>query len=98
MHVHTVSALRLPGSYGYLRVTHFNDSTPRELRRAVSDLQAGAPLAGMVLDLRGNPGGVLESAVGVADDFLETGVIVRAEGRAAGSRFELDDPHADGHG
>ena len=91
--VHTVSALRLPGAYGYLRVTHFNDSTPRDLRRAVSDLQADAPLAGLVLDLRGNPGGVLESAVGVADDFLETGVIVRAEGRAAGSRFEL---HATG--
>ena len=91
--VHTVSALRLPGAYGYLRVTHFNDSTPRDLRRAVSDLQADAPLAGLVLDLRGNPGGVLESAVGVADDFLENGVIVRAEGRAAGSRFEL---HATG--
>ena len=93
VHVRTVSAARLPGAYGYLRVTHFNDSTPRDLRRAVSDLQAGAPLAGLVLDLRGNPGGVLESAVGVADDFLETGVIVRAEGRAAGSRFEL---HATG--
>ncbi len=89
VHVHTVSASRLPGAFGYLRVTHFNDTTPRDLRRALSDLQADAPLAGMVLDLRGNPGGVLESAVGVADDFLESGVIVRAEGRAAGSRFEL---------
>ena len=89
VHVHTVSAARLPGAYGYLRVTHFNDSTPRDLRRAVSDLQAGAPLAGLVLDLRGNPGGVLESAVGVADDFLDSGVIVRAEGRTADSRFEM---------
>jgi carboxyl-terminal processing protease len=89
VHVRTVSATRLPGAYGYLRVTHFNDSTPRDLRRQLSDLQADAPLAGLVLDLRGNPGGVLESAVGVADDFLESGVIVRAEGRAAGSRFEL---------
>lgn len=89
VHVRTVSGAPLPGALGYLRVTHFNDSTPRELRRKLSDLQADAPLAGLVLDLRGNPGGVLESAVGVADDFLEAGVIVRAEGRAAGSRFEL---------
>jgi len=89
VHVRTVSGSPLPGALGYLRVTHFNDSTPRELRRKLSDLQADAPLAGLVLDLRGNPGGVLESAVGVADDFLEAGVIVRAEGRAAGSRFEL---------
>jgi len=48
-----------------------------------------------VLDLRGNPGGVLESAVGVADDFLETGLIVRAEGRAAGARFELSATEGD---
>jgi len=42
-----------------------------------------------VLDLRGNPGGVLESAVSVADAFLDSGVIVRADGRTPESRFEL---------
>jgi carboxyl-terminal processing protease len=89
VHVRTVSAAHLPGAIGYVRIAHFNDATPRELQRELSDLQADAPLAGLVLDLRGNPGGVLESAVSVADDFLETGVIVRAEGRAAGARFEL---------
>jgi len=66
---------------------------PRDLGRQLSQLQAAAPLAGLVLDLRGNPGGVLESAVNVADDFLEAGVIVRAEGRTADSRFEM---HASG--
>jgi len=89
VHVRTVSAAHLPGAIGYVRIAHFNDATPRELQRELSDLQADAPLTGLVLDLRGNPGGVLESAVSVADDFLETGVIVRAEGRAAGARFEL---------
>jgi carboxyl-terminal processing protease len=88
--VGTVRASRLPGgALGYVRITHFNDATPRDLRRQLSELQAAGPLQGLVLDLRGNPGGVLESAVGVADDFLETGLIVRAEGRAAGARFEL---------
>jgi carboxyl-terminal processing protease len=89
--VGTVRAARLPGgTHGYIRVTHFNDATPRDLRRQLSELQAAGPIQGLVLDLRGNPGGVLESAVGVADDFLETGLIVRAEGRAAGARFELN--------
>jgi carboxyl-terminal processing protease len=91
VHVRTVRAARLPGGvHGYVRITHFNDATPRDLRRELSELQAAGPLQGLVLDLRGNPGGVLESAVGVADDFLETGLIVRADGRAAGARFELN--------
>jgi carboxyl-terminal processing protease len=89
VHVRTVRSEPLPGRYGYIRITHFNDATPRDLGRQLAQLQAGAPLAGLVLDLRGNPGGVLESAVTVADDFLDSGVIVRAEGRTAESRFEM---------
>jgi carboxyl-terminal processing protease len=89
VHVRTVRAEPLPGRYGYVRITHFNDSTPRDLGRQLAQLQAAQPLAGLVLDLRGNPGGVLESAVGVADDFLDSGVIVRAEGRTADSSFEM---------
>jgi carboxyl-terminal processing protease len=87
--VRTVRAEALPGRYGYLRVTHFTDSTPRDLGRALATLQSAAPLRGLVLDLRGNPGGVLESSVSVADEFLDSGVIVRAEGRTAESRFVL---------
>jgi carboxyl-terminal processing protease len=91
VHVRTVRATRLSGGiYGYVHITHFNDATPQDLRRQLSELQAAGPFQGLVLDLRGNPGGVLESAVSVADDFLETGLIVRAEGRAAGARFELN--------
>ncbi len=87
--VKTVRAEPLPGRYGYARITHFNDATPGDLERQLAGLQAEAPLAGLVLDLRGNPGGVLESAVSVADDFLEAGLIVRAEGRTAGSSFQM---------
>jgi len=89
VHVLTVRAEPLPGHYGYVRITHFNDATARDFGLRLSELQASAPLAGLVLDLRGNPGGVLESAVSVADDFLDDGVIVRAEGRTADSRFEM---------
>ena len=89
VHVRTVRSESLPGRYGYVRITHFNDATPGDLGQQLSALQADAPLAGLVLDLRGNPGGVLESAVRVADDFLVSGVIVRADGRTADSRFEM---------
>jgi carboxyl-terminal processing protease len=49
----------------------------------------GAPLKGLVLDMRDNPGGVLEAAVSVADTFLDSGVIVTAKGRTPDSKFEM---------
>ena len=92
VHVRTVRAEALPGRYGYVRITHFSDSTPGDFDSALMDLQSAnaTPLRGLVLDLRGNPGGVLESAVSIADEFLDRGVIVRADGRTAESRFEMD--------
>jgi carboxyl-terminal processing protease len=76
-------------SYGYVRISQFNENTTRELSRAVDDLQeaSGDLLDGLVLDLRDNPGGVLDAAVNVADLFLDAGVIVTAEGRSLDSRF-----------
>jgi carboxyl-terminal processing protease len=92
VHVHTVRSESMRGGYGYVRITQFSDSTPGDLDAALATLQAaaGKPLRGLVLDLRGNPGGVLESAVSVADEFLDTGVIVRADGRTPDARFEMD--------
>jgi carboxyl-terminal processing protease len=92
VHVHTVQARPLPGRYGYVRITHFSDSTPGDFDAALEQLQQSdrVPLRGLVLDLRDNPGGVLEAAVGVADSFLESGMIVRAEGRTPDARFEMD--------
>ena len=97
VHVHSVRAEPLPGRYGYVRITHFSDATPGDFDAAVLSLQsaAGSPLRGLVLDLRDNPGGVLESAVGVADSLLESGMIVRADGRTAEARFELDATRGD---
>jgi carboxyl-terminal processing protease len=95
VHVHTVRAEPLPGDYGYVRITQFSDSTPDDLVAALSRLMHAPddatlhPLRGLVLDLRGNPGGVLESAVSVADAFLDAGLIVRADGRTPESRFEM---------
>ena len=79
----------LAPSYGYVRISQFNENTARELSRAVDELQeaSGGLLDGLVLDLRDNPGGVLDAAVNVSDLFLDSGVIVTAEGRSVDSRF-----------
>ncbi len=92
VHVRTVRAEPLPGGFGYARITQFSDSTPADLDAALTHIGTGryARLRGLVLDLRGNPGGVLEAAASVADEFLEAGIIVRGEGRTPESKFEID--------
>ncbi len=79
----------LSPAYGYVRVSQFSENTARELSRAVDDLQeaTGDMLEGLVLDLRNNPGGVLDAAVEVSDLFLDSGVIVSADGRTVDARF-----------
>ena len=76
-------------SFGYVRVNQFSDNTASELGRAIDELQEanGRLLDGLVLDLRNNPGGVLDAAVDVADLFLDSGIIVTADGRTLESRF-----------
>ena len=76
-------------AYGYVRVNQFSDTTARELSRAIDTMQddSDGMLDGLVLDLRNNPGGVLDAAVDVSDLFLDSGIIVTAEGRTANSRF-----------
>jgi carboxyl-terminal processing protease len=79
----------LSPSFGYVRVNQFSENTARELASAVDHLQDAndGMLDGMVLDLRNNPGGVLDAAVDVSDLFLDSGVIVSADGRTVESRF-----------
>ena len=76
-------------SYGYVRLSQFSETTAREVSRAIDTLQDenNGMLEGVILDLRNNPGGVLDSAVDVSDLFLDSGVIVTADGRTADSRF-----------
>ena len=71
---------------GYIRITQFNEQTSDGLRKAISDITAQVQndkLKGYVLDLRNNPGGLLDQAISVSDAFLERGEIVSTRGRNA---------------
>ncbi|MEM8767039.1 MAG: S41 family peptidase [Pseudomonadota bacterium] len=78
-----------PG-YGYVRISQFQASTAEEFRDALDDLidEDEEPLAGLILDLRNNPGGVLQASVSVADAFLTDGLIVYTEGRLPSSHLK----------
>jgi carboxyl-terminal processing protease len=90
--VHSVAARLLEAGFGYLRIANFSSNTPADVERAVNELQQqdGVALRGLVIDVRNNPGGVLESAADVADLFLDGGLIVSATGRTAEARFKLE--------
>jgi len=79
--VKSVKNRMLEPGFGYVRITNFQSRTTTDLLKAISDLQKEERLKGMVLDLRNNPGGVLNGAVGVSDAFIDDGLIVYTEGR-----------------
>jgi len=79
--VKSVKNRMLEPGYGYVRITNFQSRTTTDLLKAISDLQKEERLKSMVLDLRNNPGGVLNGAVGVSDAFINDGLIVYTEGR-----------------
>jgi carboxyl-terminal processing protease len=90
--VHSVRAAKMvdpDAKIGYIRVTNFQRTTADELDQAVKKLE-GEGMRALVVDLRRNPGGLLDSAVAVADRFIESGLIVSTQGRAADTahRFE----------
>jgi carboxyl-terminal processing protease len=90
--VSSVAAQLLEPGYGYLRITTFTETTADDVNHAILKLKRDnkANLKGLIVDLRDNPGGVLEAGVAVADDFLEQGVIVSADGRTPEARFRMD--------
>lgn len=82
----------LEPDFAYVRISHFQERTAEDLRRALREIRTenkGA-LKGMVLDLRNNPGGILSSAVSVADAFIDKGLIVYTEGRVEDSQLRFN--------
>ena len=83
---------RREGDIGYIRMPGFNEKTAEGLEKAVKDLkkQIGPGIKGYVLDLRNNPGGLLDQAIQVSDDFLNSGEIVSTRGRKAEDTQRFD--------
>jgi len=97
IHVVSVESKLFDRKLGYVKIKTFQDRTDQYLRKALDDLRAraGGQLGGLVLDLRHNPGGLLDQAVKVSDRFLDSGVIVTTKGRG-GRHVEVERAHAKG--
>ena len=89
--VNSVKSRMLDPGFGYVRITQFQSNTGESLINKISDLKRenDGNLKGLVLDLRNNPGGVLNAAVAVSDAFLEDGLIVYTEGRINDSEMKF---------
>jgi carboxyl-terminal processing protease len=73
---------KLKPGYGYVRITNFREKTAKDVKAALKELESDKiPMRGLILDLRDNPGGLLDQAIEVADIFLDTGQIVSIKGR-----------------
>jgi len=96
--IRSVRARHFEDGIGYIRIANFQENTDNDLRQALKDLNAKfRPLRGLILDLRNDPGGLLDQAVKVADEFLSSGLIVYTKGRnqANNRRFFAQDSNTD---
>lgn len=85
----SAKALVLDDGILYVRLTTFNENTTDELHKAVAQYTADNELKGMVLDLRNNPGGLLDQAVQITDTFIEDGLVVYIQGKSEESRRDF---------
>lgn len=91
----TVKSVRgetLEPGFGYIRISNFQSHTAEDLRKLLEELKKenDNSLSGLILDLRNNPGGILNAAVGVSDLFLDNGLIVYTEGRIKDSKLKFN--------
>ncbi|HRE18954.1 MAG TPA: S41 family peptidase, partial [Rhodocyclaceae bacterium] len=88
--VQSVKSKLLDGGYGYLRITSFQENTGAAVVKHLNDLTKPGPLKGLVLDLRNDPGGLLNSAVGVSAAFLPPDTLVTStDGRTADAKHRF---------
>lgn len=89
IHVASVKSRILEPGYGYVRISNFQARTTEDMIAAIAKLKGEGELNGLVLDLRNNPGGVLNAAVGVSDAFITGGLIVYTQGRLPDSKLQF---------
>lgn len=90
--VKSVKSHLLEPGFGYVRISTFQSKTAKHLKVAIEDLleENKAPLNGLIVDLRNNPGGVLNAAADVSDLFIDQGKLVYTQGRVSNSYFEFN--------
>jgi len=88
--IRSVRSKMLEEGYGYIKINQFIEKTHPDMKAALSQMESkDATLKGLIFDLRNDPGGLLEQAVKVADEFLESGLIVYTEGRVEGQKMKF---------
>lgn len=85
----SVRSLRLTPDIGYIRISNFQSKTERDLKEGLRELESADGFKGLVLDLRNNPGGLLNQAIKVSDLFLDHGLIVSTKGRDPNQNMEI---------
>jgi carboxyl-terminal processing protease len=90
--IKSVKSMTLAPGFGYVKISSFESGTAKDLKKAIAKLQAENPsgLKGLVLDLRNNPGGLLDQAVEVSDEFLNGGLIVYTGGRLPDQKMRFE--------
>jgi carboxyl-terminal processing protease len=85
-----VKVKKLDDQFFCIRISQFQETTAEEFRKALKTIKTKAPsIKGIVLDMRGNPGGLLDQAVKIADEFIDDGLIVYTEGRTDNQRMQF---------
>ncbi len=87
--VHSVKQEQLEPGYPYIKITSFSERTDTDLEAAIKKLGDDENIKGLVIDLRNNPGGLLDQAVKVANLFVDKGLIVYTDGRGKDQRMEF---------
>ena len=89
--IQSVKSRSLEPGYGYVRISSFQSGTSSDLRKALDQLESENPgMQGLVLDLRNDPGGLLDQAVEVSDEFLDEGLIVYTGGRLESQKMRFE--------
>ncbi|MGD8386252.1 MAG: S41 family peptidase [Desulfobacteraceae bacterium] len=89
----SVRSYRISPDIGYVRISNFQSKTEEDLKSALRELESGEGLKGLILDLRNNPGGLLDQAIKVSDLFLDKGLIVSTKGRDPSQNMEVSAHH-----
>ncbi|OGR00123.1 MAG: peptidase S41 [Deltaproteobacteria bacterium RIFOXYD12_FULL_55_16] len=79
--IHSVKSKLLEPGYPYIRIANFQAQTTTDFKKALTDLEKQGKVKGLIVDLRGNPGGLLDQSIKIADIFIDEGVIVSTKGR-----------------